>query len=188
MGRRPAGARPGSSGWGWRGSPGPVPVGEGLPSPHSQDPSATQRRGRAAAKGPRVPSRGRSGVPVLPRSPLLARTHCGEEVDSLQGHRFKTSLCIFLFLLLCCGGGAGSAKLQSPNEFGKASNSGVNGVAVKVKKKNIKKGKINHGEGFFGGDSMIPKGQWYHFDVDYVAALVSSLLPSPPSVVCEDCI
>lgn len=108
MGRRPAGPRLGAVGWGWRGSPGSLSrqVGE-RPSPHSQDPSATQRRGRAAAEGPRVPSRGRGSPPgagrVPRRSPgpsLLARTHCGEEVDSLQGHRFKTSPCIFLFLLL----------------------------------------------------------------------------------------
>lgn len=29
---------------------------------------------------------------------------------------------------------------------------------------------------------MIPKGQWYHFDVDYVAVLVSSRLPSQRGV------
>lgn len=101
MGRRPAGPRLGAVGWGCRRSPGSLSrqVGE-RPSPHSQDPSATQRRGRAAAAGPRVPSRGRSDAPALPGPSLLARTHCGEEVDSLQGHRFKTSPCIFLFLLL----------------------------------------------------------------------------------------
>lgn len=128
------------------GVPGPpCPAGEAGPGPHLTEPGATQRNGRAAPRGRGSPP-GRVGGPQRPpvsRPPPRPETLRLREPSPVppppacKGHRFETSLFIFSFfgcptVPLCCGGRGGSAVPQSPNEFGKASNTCVYTAAVKV--------------------------------------------------------